>query len=410
MNMFYTGLGVARSLGEADVPVIGLSAHRNTYGNFTRYARIRACPDSRHEPERLLDFMIRLGNSFPEPSILFPTRDDDVLFLDRFRERLSECFILVLSPPEPLRTALDKWETYRFARAAGMAVPGTWQVESPEDLDRAASEARFPCVLKPVSAHHWRQKSNWQLVGSRKAIPVESPRDLHAEYANVSKAESRALVQELVPGSDDNLWIAACYMNREGVLTAGFTARKLMQVPSGFGTGCLVRTVDRPDLLDRAAALLTAMGFQGLAEVEFKYDAQTFEYKLIEINPRPWDQHRLGNALGIDLIRTAYSDLAGSSLAMPANRRVGPKTWIAEDVFALALLRSLWRRDGQFLSMLRMASGDRVFPIASLRDPLPLAALIGLQIIPTLAAAAVELVSPSRASVRPQLEEPIKTV
>ena len=33
MNMFYTGLGIARSLGEHGVSVIGLSAHRRIYGN-----------------------------------------------------------------------------------------------------------------------------------------------------------------------------------------------------------------------------------------------------------------------------------------------------------------------------------------------------------------------------------------
>jgi hypothetical protein len=38
MNMFYTGLGIARSLGERGVPVVGLTARRGAYGNWTRYA------------------------------------------------------------------------------------------------------------------------------------------------------------------------------------------------------------------------------------------------------------------------------------------------------------------------------------------------------------------------------------
>ena len=49
MNMFYTGLGIARSLGEQGIRVIGLTAHRGIYGNFTRYATLRACPDSRED-------------------------------------------------------------------------------------------------------------------------------------------------------------------------------------------------------------------------------------------------------------------------------------------------------------------------------------------------------------------------
>ena len=51
MNMFYTGLGIARSLGEHGIPVVGLTAQRAFYGNYTRYAKAVFSPDSRHEPE-----------------------------------------------------------------------------------------------------------------------------------------------------------------------------------------------------------------------------------------------------------------------------------------------------------------------------------------------------------------------
>ena len=54
LNMFYSGLGIARSLGEHGIPVIGLTAQRGIYGNFTRYAKVVHAPDSRKEPEALL--------------------------------------------------------------------------------------------------------------------------------------------------------------------------------------------------------------------------------------------------------------------------------------------------------------------------------------------------------------------
>src|SRR3954451_24943811 len=98
MNMFYTGLGIARSLGERGVPVIGLSAERGIYGNYTRYARIRRCPDSRSAPEELLTALIELGREIGERSVIFPTRDDDCLFLDRFRTELQPYFTPVLPP------------------------------------------------------------------------------------------------------------------------------------------------------------------------------------------------------------------------------------------------------------------------------------------------------------------------
>ena len=57
------------------------------------------------------------------------------------------------------------------------------------------------------------------------------------------------------------------------------------------------------------------MSFTGVAEVEFKLDSRLGEYKLIEINPIPWDQHRLGHMCGVDLIHIAWCDLTGEALS-----------------------------------------------------------------------------------------------
>jgi predicted ATP-grasp superfamily ATP-dependent carboligase len=370
MNMFYTGLGIARSLGRRRVRVIGLSAHRSVYGNYTRYAEIRFCPDSREDPDGLLGFLVGLGRTLESPAVIFPTRDDDVLFLNRFRDRLGERYIPVIPSSQALEGCLDKWETYSWARQAGIPVPRCWKVETKEDVVRVVSELSFPCVLKPLSAHHWRMPGNWQRVGARKAIGVSSAEELHQEYDRIARADGRALLQEMVPGGDDQLLIVACYFNRESKLIGSFTAQKLAQVPEVFGTGCIVRTVDRPELIGPAARLLKEMRFSGIAEVEFKWDAPAGQYKLIEVNPRPWDQHRLGNACGVDLIHLAYCDLAGLSIP-EVKKQAGEYKWIAEDVFFRAAVRSLWRRDGKFRSLCRLAKGRRIYGIWSALDPLP---------------------------------------
>jgi D-aspartate ligase len=383
MNMFYTGLGIARSLGERGIPVVGLSAHRGAYGNFTRYASICRSPDSRNEPEELCTFLLRLSAEFPNGAVIFPTRDDDVLFLERFRSVLERRFKLLLPGSRALEVCLNKWETYEAARQGGIAAPRTWRVDSESDVRAMLAEAVFPCVLKPLFAQHWRKAANWALIGQRKAVGVSSQEDLVREYSHIACAESRALIQEMIPGGDDCLWIAACYIDRDGNYAAGFAAQKLLQVPAGFGTGCMVQTVDRPDLIERAAALLKHIGFTGIAEVEFKRDPSSGTDKLIEINPRPWDQHRLGNACGVDLIHMAYCDLAGFPKPPVAPQKSGQK-WIAEDVFSLVLLRALVKARDDLRPLLRLAGGERIYPISSLRDPLPILAFVTLRFIPDL--------------------------
>lgn len=370
MNLFYTGLGIARSLGEKGIPVIGLTAQHGVYGNFTRYAKTAFAPDSRNEPEALLAYLLKLGQATGCRAVLFPTRDDDLLFLDRFRANLNEFFSLVMPDSTVLKASLNKWETYGWAQKAGVPAPKCWLITREEELVGILDELVYPCVLKPLAAHHWRRADNWTIVGSRKAIAISSREELLAEYTSISRADTRALVQELVAGGDDCLFTTACYLDRESNWVAGFTTQKLLQVPEGFGTGCIVQAVSRPELFVPTLRLLQTMRFTGIAEVEYKWAASKGQYQLIEINPRAWDQHRLGKSCGTDLAYLAYCEHAGLPRAILANHSYGQK-WIAEDAFAMTALRLLWQRDPNFKTLFRLARGKRLYGIWSANDMAP---------------------------------------
>ncbi len=392
LNMYYTGLGIARSLGERGIPVIGLTASRGIYGNFTRYAKTLLSPDSRTEPERLLPFVVDLAKQFDRRAVLFPTRDDDLVFLDRYRAELEPYVSIVAPESAALRTCLDKYQTFVAAERAGVASPRCWMVNGSADIERIAGQVSYPCVLKPVSSHQWRQGKNWELVGARKAIQIFSEEELATEYRVIARAEKCAVVQELVPGGDDCLVVEACYMDRNFERAAGFQAQKLAQEPEGFGTGCIVQSVSRPELVEPTRRLLQSLQFTGVAEVEYKRDPGTGEYKLIEINPRPWDQHRLGNACGVDLVYIAYCEHAGLALPSPSRAVPGHK-WIADDTFMVMMLRLAWRRSPRLRRYFRLARGKRLFAIWSLRDPLPMLAWFFSRFIWDLMVACVHWVS-----------------
>ena len=390
MNMFYTGLGIARSLGEAGISVIGLTAQLGVYGNFTRYAKIVHVPDSRNESEALLAHLMNLGEEIGHRSVIFPTRDDDLVFLDRYREVLEPLFVLAVPERAALEVCLSKWETYLWAKRLEVATPRCWLVETEQELLRIAPDVAYPCVAKPVASHHWRQGSNWELVGGRKAFSVSSLQELLAEYGMIARAHQKVLLQEMVPGGDDCLVITACYLDRNSNWVAGFNAQKLVQSPETFGTGCIVQSANRPELFEPTLRLLREMRFSGIAEVEYKWDSQKGAYQLIEINPRAWDQHTLGAAGGVDLIHLAYCDYAG--LPLPACvRNVSTNKWIAEDAFLMNAISYLWRRDPKFGALFRMARGKRIYAIWSAKDPLPFLAYFALHLVPELVRSSIRL-------------------
>ena len=373
MNMFYTGLGIARSLGSRGIPVIGLSAQSGVYGNATRYAKVLPSPDSKAEPEAFAAFLSSLAGTLGHRAILFPTRDHDVVFLDRYRAQLEPLFHLVIPPEPAVRTSLDKWETFAASQRAAIPAPRCWPISGEASLRAALAQLSYPCVLKPLAAHHWREAGKWAAVGERKAIGIESEQQLRQEYARIVDREPRALIQEMIPGDDDALVAIGCYVDRRGAWAGGFALRKLIQSPSGFGTGCVLQAVEHPELIEKTKRLLAGIGFGGIAEVEYKRHALTGEYLLIEINPRPWDQFTLGVPCGVDVSYLAYCDFAG--LPMPnlpvQQKRDDRQKWVAEDTFLITLVRLLAHGDPLVRRLPAALAGKRNYAIWSWRDPAP---------------------------------------
>lgn len=369
LNMFYSGLGIARDMAGKGVRVVGLSSDRKIYGNFTRLCEVRWAPNSQEEPGDLAAMLLKLSSELGG-AVIFPTRDADVLLLDRFRDVLSPHYRLAIPPSDCLLRVMNKHALAVAALGAGIPVPRTALVSSRADLDRVESEVGFPCVLKPVVAADWRGTENWEKVGARKAIRVNDKHELEREYEVLSEIDGEVLVQQWISGSSDEIVILGGHVRKGGELLDYFTARKLVQSPDDCGTGCLVASEPIPEIIELSKRLCRALEYQGMAEIEYKYDRESREFRLIEINTRHWDWHRLGSASGINLSWTAYCDWTGHSLDSQA-KPVARAKWIAEDALLIYMLRGLYRRRLRVGDVWKKLSGRRVYGISDWNDPWP---------------------------------------
>jgi D-aspartate ligase len=369
MNLFYSGLGIARDLMGTGVRVVGLSGKGAGYGNHTRSCEVRLTPNSQTHPEELVSYLLSVAEEF-RGAVIFPTRDADVVLLDSHRALLGQHYRLAIPPADCLQCVLQKHSLAKLASRVGVSVPRTMIVQGQEDLQSVAQLVGFPCVVKPVSSIDWRRGHNWKAVGSRKAFRVDGVAHLEREYAELASVCSSVLVQEWIPGGTEDIVVLAGYVNADSDPVAFFTARKCVQFPEDFGTGCVVASEPIPALHEPTRRLWKALRYHGMAEVEYKRDAATGEYKLIEINTRHWDQHRLARASGINLTWIAYCDLIGNTPSVQ-NVPTARATWIAEDGFSYYALRSVYRREGRLLQLLGSLRGPRVYGISSFSDPFP---------------------------------------
>jgi predicted ATP-grasp superfamily ATP-dependent carboligase len=354
------------------------------------FEAVHVVPHSREDPDALCARLLELRRLYSDSPVLFPTCDSDVLFLARYRERLASSYRL---PPgsEALPQLMDKLELAALAEKQSILTPRTVVCASVEAAEQAGRTLAFPVVIKPRSAHEWRKKGIWDQVGARKAILAETPQDLVTEYRSLAPVSAEILVQEYIPGVDSDIVVCCCYIDRDGELLGHFTGRKLRQSPPLFGTGCLVEATPVPEIAALSQRLLKGCGYTGIAEVEFKRDAASSRYVLIEVNPRHWDQHELGTLVGINLTWLAYQKAIGLSPkpCVPIYRADSAPRWIAErEALFLAArnafaeiskesnqahlrFRTLRVAGRTFIKLARLVRRPFVLPVLSARDPIP---------------------------------------
>ena len=379
LNMHYSGLGIARSLGPHGVPVFGLSSDPDFPGNFSRYCQFRLSPDSLKEPEELRNFLLDFAGTLDARPILLPTRDHDIEFLMAHRDALEQRFTIPLASREVIELATNKDKCLALAAEHGIPVPRSHTVGSLEDFEAIPGGLTFPVIVKPLYARHWRRPGIWETVGHQKAAMIETLEELSRFYRAIASTAPLASIQEYIPGPDSNLRIFGSYCRPGGEVRAYFTGRKLLQDPPLKGTGLIVEGAPIPEIVPHSRTLVRALGFSGISEIEFKRHERTGVDYLIEINPRHWDQHYLGTACGVNLSLEQYLDLAepgrlglgADEEPRPPRQQPGAVRWIAERDLLFYALRRLRAHPAGLWRELRLARRPRTFSIRDRADPMP---------------------------------------
>ena len=312
------GLAAIRSLGRAGAPVIALDHHRSPLGFHSRYACPLPCPDPVADEDGFVELLARVGDALGRPAPIFPTHDPPLNAIARNREALGERFLC----PFPSWQTLERIQRKRFqlerAEEAGVPVPLTTHPATATEALAAGAGLGYPILVKPSDPVEFKRRFR------RQAFRCESPAELDRAYAD---AEPFApMVQELIPGGDDELYTLGSYLSGDGEALALFSGRKLRQTPAGVGTCRVGEAVWVDEVVELGLRLLRALEFHGVSQVEFKRDPRDGRYKLMEVNPRLWQWHGLAAACGVDIPRIAYWDLLGARLP-PARMNGAGKRW-----------------------------------------------------------------------------------
>jgi predicted ATP-grasp superfamily ATP-dependent carboligase len=226
---------------------------------------------------------------------IMPTGDVPTYALLEGRERLPQGARLLVGPAESLALAHDKVRLMELAASLAVPIPPGFAAEGDVLRDARLERLSYPLVLKPARSRYF-EGGRWR---SASVAIVPDRRALERVLGTVPAFSGgrRFLVQEWVPGEGRGVFVLA----HAGEIDCVFAHRRLREKPpwGGKSTLCEVATAD-PVLVKHSAALMAALGWSGVAMLEYRYDPESGNSWLMEINGRYWGSLELAIAAGVD--------------------------------------------------------------------------------------------------------------
>jgi len=285
---------IIRSLGRHGLQVVAGESTRWSLAFFSRYCAGRVVyPSPIETPERFIQWLIDhfKHNTY---DALIPIDEKTLSSVSRHLAELSRYTAVPIVDHATYMKARDKAETIRIALENDVPCPKTYFISDLDEVKELAGTLEFPAVIKP------RQSQ-----GSRGIVYVQSRKKLHPDYCRVHTRYPFPLIQEFIPPGGDALGVEAL-LNREGEPRAVFVHRRIREYPVIGGPSTFRESVWNPELAEMGVRLLRALGWYGVAMVEFKVDPRDGVPKLMEVNPKFWGSIQLPIASGVDFPYLLY--------------------------------------------------------------------------------------------------------
>jgi len=330
---YYIGLSTIRCLGKHGIHTVAVDySDKNTYAADSKYCSERLIsPHYKEDPAAFIRFLTDYASKQSAPPVLIPCHDNYVEIIDEYLDELREYYLIPQTEKGIYTTLMNKESLERAAMEKGVAVPETARVDEEGFLNKVETVIKYPCLVKPSDSPAFVAKFR------KKLFKVANREELIAAIDKAHQAELEVIVQRIIPGFDDHMYTFDAYLNQDAKVTHWVTCQKYRQYPINFGASVYTGQKYVPELYDIGAKFLESMGYKGFAEIEFKKDAETGKFYLIEVNVRITNLNVLLAKAGVNVPYITYRELTGSPLPPSAvTKDTNLVFWYAyEDMLAI---------------------------------------------------------------------------
>ena len=363
------GLNLARALGLGGIPVIVASPQPDWPAAASRFARGSLLLPPLENRAAVVETLARAGERLAEAMgckvPLFYGNDDYLSLVQENHAALAPFYGMVLNEPETARALIDKDRFEGFARSRGLPVPRRLHWEELEGW-------YAPVLVKPkVKTGYDDSAVHLHLFGGAGKARVFASGPEITALALARKLRDEVVFQEFVPGGDRQLWSFHGFADDSGKLLAWFTGRKLRTYPALTGESTFLELQHDKAFAFVGRHIAARLGLRGVFKIDFKQDAVTSGWRVLEINARFNLWHYLAARNGLNLPALVYDYLvhgkrpAGSPYATTYRWLAFRGDWRAYRELAA-------RGELGFIRWLHsLLEAPKVYDVFSWSDPMP---------------------------------------
>jgi len=371
LNCLIGALAIMRSLGKHGVPVYGVNPSWNAPLS-SRYCKGCFYKDfDEFNQADYLDFLLEVGAKLGKGCILIPTSDELAVFVAENAPKLREYFVFPDYDPAVVSGLASKQGMYALANQHHVPTAVT---RFPQQLDEVLAmkdELMFPVMLKAINGDRLVAQTG------KKMLIVHSFEELVDNFRKLDDGqEPNLMIQEYIPGGDDQVFIFNGYFDRNSDCLAAYTGHKLRQYPIHIGSASLGICRWNPQVADQTTRLMKDLGYRGILDIGYRLDPRDGKYKVLDINPRVGQAFRLFTADNdMDVVRSLYLDLTGQ--AQPDYIPREGRRWMIENYDVISTLHYFHEGSLSFGAWLRSFKGVQEAAWFDWHDPLPFVVMVG---------------------------------
>jgi len=279
-----TSLGLVRSFAGPKFKVYAINTRsRKGLGYFSKHIFKRFYKKVGYSDQSLLKLLIETAEL--NGAHVFPTSDEMVVFLLRYRHELSGNNLLLPSAKVDYQQLHDKDYIKDVASDSGFFVPKTYCFDRLDEIS-------FPVIIKPKNSLKFG-KDSFRIVHD--IIDIET--------ALIGKNSTDFFIEDYIQNDDLSMYELLLFRNNKDEISNICSILKLRQSPPVIGSSSFIKTTQIVSLSGIVRKFLDSIDYVGLVDIELKFCAKRKKLFFIEANFRAGAPIHLATVSGLNLPR-----------------------------------------------------------------------------------------------------------